>query len=115
MINLLFHILGNSFGLYLAGRFIRGVEFIGDWVDLLLAGALLGILNFFVKPLIKIISTPLIVLTLGLFIFIINLFILWLLEFLMDGSLEIEGFQAYFWTIVIITLINFVVNHYQAD
>ena len=115
MINLLFHILGNAFALYLAGRFIKGAEFMGGVGDLFLAGALLGILNFFVKPILKIVSAPLILLTLGLFIFIINLFIIWLLEFLMGGSLLIEGFQAYFWTIVLITLINFIINHYQAD
>lgn len=115
MLNLLFHILGNSLAISLAARFIKGVTFIGSLTDLLIAGIVLGILNFFVKPILKIISAPFIILTLGLFIFIINLFILWLLQMLMPGNLSIQGFWAYFWTLVIITIINFIINHYQED
>lgn len=115
MINLLFHIAGNAFAIYLAQYLIQGVEFAGTIMDYVVAGVLLGILNFFVKPILKIISAPLILLTLGLFIFIINLFILWLLQFLLGGTLIIQGFGAYFWTVVIITLINFIINHYQED
>ncbi len=115
MIYLLFHIIGNSFAIYLAAYLIKGVSFQGTLLDLAIAGVVLGILNFFLKPILKIISTPLIILTLGLFILIINLFIIWLLQFLLPGTLMIEGFAAYFWTLIIISCINFIINHYKKD
>lgn len=111
MMTLIIHIVGNALALYVANQFIKGVSFEGTIVDLLLAGFILGVLNFFVKPVLKIISTPLIILTLGLFIFIINIFILWLLQYLLP-ELTIDGFWAYFWTILILSAINFFFNHY---
>lgn len=114
MINLLLHLLGNSVALFIAARYIEGVSFSGTFLDLLITGLVLGILNFFIKPILKILSAPLIVLTLGLFIFIINLFILWLLQVLIP-DLAIHGFFAYFWTLVLITAINFLINHYHQE
>lgn len=112
MTYLILHILGNSLGIYLSARIIKGVLFQGDIIDLLLAGLLLGILNVLVKPALKIISAPLILLTLGIFIFIINLFILWLAQYLLP-ELSISGFWAYFWTLALITAINLIINHYR--
>jgi len=111
---LLLHLLGNSLALFIAARYIQGVSFSGTFLDLLITGLVLGILNFFIKPILKILSAPLIVLTLGLFIFIINLFILWLLQALIP-DLAIHGFFAYFWTLVLITAINFFLNHYHQE
>lgn len=112
MTYLILHILGNSLGIYLSARIIKGVLFQGDIIDLLLAGLLLGILNVFVKPALKIISAPLILLTLGIFIFIINLFILWLVQYLLP-EFSMSGFWAYFWTLALITAINLIINHYR--
>jgi putative membrane protein len=111
---LIFHLLGNSLALYLAARFIQGVSFVGDIVDLLVAGVILGIFNFFLKPILKIVSAPIILLTLGVFIFIINLFIIWLVQYILP-ELAIQGFWAYFWTIVFLTLINFLINRYRNE
>lgn len=112
MNRLLLHLLGNSLALYAAALLIKGVSLSGNIFDLLIAGFILGILNFFLKPILKILSAPLILLTLGLFIFIINLFILWLAQYILP-SFVIQGFWAYFWTLVIITTINFLINHYR--
>lgn len=112
MLSLILHILGNSIAIYLAARFIEGVSFTGDILDLLIAGIVIGLLNFFIKPILKIISAPLILLTLGLFIFIINIFILWLAQYILL-SLTIQGFWAYFWTLILITFINLLISHYH--
>lgn len=111
---LILHLLGNSVALFIAARYIQGVSFSGTFIDLLIAGLVLGILNFFIKPILKILSAPLIILTLGLFIFIINLFILWLLKVFVP-ALSIQGFFAYLWTLLLLTAINFLINHYHQE
>lgn len=110
--SIILHILGNSVAIYFASRLIEGVTFKGDVFDLLIAGIVIGLLNFFIKPILKIISAPLILLTLGLFIFIINIFILWLAQYLLS-SLDIQGFWAYFWTLILITFINLLLSHFH--
>ena len=64
---------------------------------------------FFLKPILKIISIPLIILTLGLFSVLINIGMLWLLEYLID-ELTIVGFWAYFWGVFVISIVNLFVN-----
>lgn len=109
---ILLHILGNSIAIYISARLIQGVSFSGDIIDLLIAGIALGILNAFIKPVLKILSAPLILLTLGLFIFIINILLLWIAQYLLP-SLEIQGFWAYFWTLVLVTIVNLAITHYH--
>jgi len=109
VLTFLLSISANSLGLYLASRFIKGVNFSGDIIGLVLAGVILGVLNVTVKPLLKILSAPLILLTLGLFIIIINFFILWFLQFFIT-DLVISGFWAYFWTLAILTGANYLIH-----
>ncbi|OFY95555.1 MAG: hypothetical protein A2491_13645, partial [Bacteroidetes bacterium RIFOXYC12_FULL_35_7] len=76
MLRLIFHILSNALGIWAAARLVPGIFFDGDWRWLILAGAVLGFVNFFVKPIVKIISLPLIWITLGLFTVVINVLML---------------------------------------
>lgn len=78
-------IIINAAALFATAYFIPGIHFEGGIPALLLAGLLLGLLNTFVKPLLTILSCPLILLTLGLFYIIINTIILYILSFLMPG------------------------------
>jgi len=92
----------------LAAFFVKGFSFPKDWKLLLLAGLILALFNAILKPILKLISAPLIILSLGLFSLIINMGLLWLLaQFL--SELKIENFWAYFWGTIIISLINWIV------
>ena len=110
----LLHLLGNALGLYLAARFIQGVSWHGDILGLLVAAVVLGLLNVIIKPIVKVLSAPLILLTLGLFIIIINFSILWILQIFIP-NLVIQGFPAYFWTLVIITVVNYLISFVKHD
>ena len=77
-------------GLYLAARFVPSVQIDGGIKTLLLAGAILGALNYFVKPILKVLSLPLRVLTLGLFSFVINMALVWGADILFP-NLVIKG------------------------
>ncbi|NQU19115.1 phage holin family protein [bacterium] len=98
-------ILVNTLAIFLADYLIPGIIFEGDILTLFIAGLLLGLINFILKPIVKLISAPLIVLTLGLFIIIINIALLWLLEYFVP-ELTITGFWSYFWGVLIISVLN---------
>lgn len=98
-------ILTNAVAIFLASYLVPGFSFTGNVLMLLVAGLILGLINFIIKPILKLISAPLILLSLGLFLIVINILLLWLLDFLMP-ELTISGIGAYFWGVIIISLIN---------
>ena len=105
----LLHILSNSLAIYVAARFVQGISFSGDWKILLIAGVVIGVVSFLIKPLLKLLTFPLIVLSLGLFTIIINMFLLWLVDYLID-ELVIEGLFALFLGTIIISAVNMVTS-----
>ncbi len=110
---LLFHILAGILGLFLAARFVPGVEFFGTVKMLLLIGSILGLINFFIKPILKTISLPLRFLTFGLFSLVINMGLVWLVEILFPKELEITGLIPLFYTTVIIWGLNLIFGLYN--
>jgi putative membrane protein len=105
-------IFTNALAIFLADYLVPGFVFEGDILTLFIAGLILGLINVFVKPILKIISAPLIALTLGLFIIVINIALLWLLQYFVP-ELTISGFWAYFWGVLIISLINIAFGTYR--
>lgn len=104
---LVFHIISGALGLFLAAKFVPGVEFYGTFLMLLIIGGVLGLINFSLKPILKAISLPLRILTFGLFSLVINMAMVWLIEILFPRDLEITGLLPLFWTTVIIWALNF--------
>lgn len=102
-------ILTNALAIALAAKIVPGIIFTGDLFTLVIAGLVLGLINFFVKPILKIISIPLIVVTLGLFTLIINMAMLWALEYLII-ELTINGFWAFFWGTIVMSAVNIFVS-----
>lgn len=98
-------ILTNSAGILIMSYFLPGVSFKGDIIDLLFAGLVLAVANTFIKPILKFVSGPLIVLTMGLFTIIVNIIILWLAAWFVP-QLTIAGFWSYFWGVIILSILN---------
>lgn len=107
MIRFIFQVFTNSLAIFLADRFILGFTFRGDVLSFCIAGLVLGLINFFIKPILKVVSAPLIIMTLGLFTIIINVILLWVLEYLIP-ELTIANMKAYFWGVFIISAVNIV-------
>lgn len=105
MLRFIIRILGNAVALYVAFLIVPGFVISGSWEQYLIAGLVLALLNMIVRPILKIVSFPLILLTLGLFTFIINIFMLWLLDYLVS-FVTIEGFVALIWTTIIVSIVN---------
>ncbi|HPN96381.1 MAG TPA: phage holin family protein [Candidatus Moranbacteria bacterium] len=99
------HILANSAAILLANRLIPGLVFFGSWWDLAVAGMVLGIINSLIRPVIKLLSFPLVFLTLGLFSIIINIALLFVVDSLLS-TIQIDGFWSAFWAVIIISITN---------
>jgi len=96
----LIRVLIVAVGLWLATAIVPGVDITGGWA-LLWAALALGIVNAFVRPVVIIMTLPLTILTLGLFLLIINAAMLSLVGWMLDG-LTVAGFwSAFFGSIVI--------------
>jgi len=102
-------ILTNALALFVADYLLQNFIFEGDILTLVIAGLILGLINFFIKPILKLVSAPLILLSLGLFTLVINMALLWLLEYLIP-ELTINGLLTYFWATLIMTAINIVLG-----
>lgn len=89
------------------GTFKQGVN------TLLLAGVVLGLINFFIKPIVNIITWPLKVLTFGLFSFAVNIAIVWSIDLLFT-EITIKGFVALFLTSLLVWLLN-ILTSYKKD
>jgi putative membrane protein len=76
---------------------------------LFMAALLLGLLNAFVRPVMVILSLPLVVFTLGLFMLVINALLLWSVGSVLRGF-RVDGFGASFWGSLIISLTSLVLN-----
>lgn len=79
-----FRLLITALGLWAATRIVPGVQ-INGWGNLLVAALLLGIVNAVIRPVILILTLPLTVLTLGLFILVVNGISLSVVAWLMPG------------------------------
>lgn len=94
-------VIAGILGIWLADIFIAGVDFSGDWKALLLTGLALGLANFFIKPVLKLITLPLRFLTLGIFGILINVGIIWAVDIIFK-ELIIEGIVPLLWTTLIV-------------
>ena len=88
---ILLTIVGNAVALLATAYFVPGIRFTGDWLQLLMAGAIFGLLNMVVRPIAMLLSLPALVLTLGLFYFVLNGLLLWGFSKLLPGY-DVAGF-----------------------
>lgn len=109
MRELILQIISGILGLWLAIQFVSEVEFVGDIKYLFLAGLILGLLNFFLKPILNFVTLPLRLLTFGLFSLIINMLIIWAVD-LIFFELTIPLIMPLFWATLIIWGLGFIIS-----
>ncbi len=111
MRKIFYHLILGILALYLATILVPGVSIESPSEQflktLILAGLVLGLINFFLKPIVKLITFPLRILTLGFFSLIINMLMVWLIDILFP-QLVILGFWPLFWTGLLSSGLNFV-------
>jgi putative membrane protein len=94
----------NVLALWIANALFDGVRIHGAWAYII-GAAVLGIANAILKPVLTVLTLPLIILTLGVFYFVINIAMLLLAEWIAP-NFSIDGFWTYVGAVVIIWLVN---------
>jgi putative membrane protein len=113
MRSLVLHWLLNAAALWAAAWLLPGLDFSGTLVDLLLVAAVFGIVNSLLKPILTVLTCPLIVVTLGLFTLVINALMLMVTGWLStrwDLGFMVSGFWAAFWGGLVVGLVSLILS-----
>ena len=97
----------TAVGLWIATRWINGIS-IDDATTLVLAGALLGIINAIVRPIAIVLTLPITILTLGFFLLVVNAGMVALVAALLPGFHIYGGFWAAFGTALIVSITGWI-------
>jgi putative membrane protein len=100
--------IANIVALWVADLIFSGVS-INGWAAYLIGGAVLGIANTILKPILTLLTLPLVILTFGLFLFVINVAMLALAEWIAP-NFSIDGFWTYIGATIVVWLVNYVLH-----
>ena len=101
--------VANAIVLGITAWILSGVTFHDSFWALVFAAAVFGILNTILKPILKLLTLPLAVITLGIAWFFVSMLMLWLTD-LIVGKFDIHGFWNYVWATIIVWIVNIVVD-----
>ena len=99
----------NVVVLGIAGWILTGVSFNGSGWTLLWAALVFGVLNTVLKPVVKLLTFPLAIVTLGLAWFAVSMLMLWLTDAIV-GAFDIRGFWSYVGATIIVWAVNVVLD-----
>ncbi len=106
---IIFHVFSNALALFIAAQVIQGFVLHGDIVALFIAALILTVINALVKPILKLILGPLILLTFGIITIVINAFSLYILDIL-SPAITIQGYIPLLLATLIVGAVNIVVG-----
>jgi putative membrane protein len=98
----------NALAILVADLLVDGIRFTDQW-RVIIAGAVFGLVNFAVKPIVKLLALPVILLTLGIALFFINLLMLYITAWVLPGF-DIDSFGAAVAGTIVIWLVNLVLQ-----
>lgn len=107
--------LGTAAALWVAVLMIDGFEFGGAWWQFLVVAAIVGLANMIVKPILRLLSLPLVVITLGLFLVVVNALVLQLVVWLagpnvLDLGLTSRGFWTTFLASIVVAVVGWLIG-----
>ncbi|HGJ64328.1 TPA: phage holin family protein [bacterium] len=106
----------TGFSLFVANWILDGIRVVGkeSWVVYAIVAFILGFINAIIRPILKFLSCPLIILSLGLFSLVINGFTLWLSSQIatkfFDIGFIVNGFLSAFWGALIISIVSTILS-----
>lgn len=112
----IFGILVNGAVLYVLTLAVKTITYTGGIKFFILGGLVLGIVNLIAKPVLKVISLPFIIITGGLFLIVINVFVLWFLQYFLsvaqfqDVTLTFPNFETYVIGALVFGVVNWFLN-----
>jgi len=106
-------VLVNALAILLATAIVPGIE-ARSLLTVLGAGLVLGLINAVVRPILLVLTLPFTLVTLGLFLFVLNAFCLWLTAALVKGF-EIHGFWPALFGSIIVSVVSWAVTAFLSD
>jgi len=99
----------NAVVLGIVGWLLHGVTFGGSGWTVIWSAAVFGILNTILKPILKLVTVPLALITFGIAWFFVSMLMLWLTAAIINGF-DIDGFWNYVWATILVWAMNLVVD-----
>ena len=120
MKRLLLHWLIAVIALFVATQIVPGIHIEGNgWIAYAVMAAILGLVNAIIRPILKLLSLPLIILTLGLFSLVINALMLWLSSSIAVNwfhvGLYVDGFWAAFLGALVVSIATVILSAILRD
>ena len=95
----------NIVALWAAEALISGIHFTGNFATIVLAALVFALVNLLLKPIVKLLALPLIVLTLGIALFFVTILMLYITSWIVSGF-TIEHFTSAVWATIVIWAVN---------
>ena len=114
----LMRIVITAIALWAATRLVSGITFHGNWLGLAGVALVFGVLNSFVRPILTFLSFPLLIVTLGLFTFVLNAVMLLLTSALASRlgiDFHVAGFWPAFWGAIVVGIVSFLLSIFLPD
>ena len=111
--NLLIRLIINALALWLATRLVDGISFDGQIAFLFVVALVFGAVNTIVKPILMVLTFPFLVVTLGLFLLVLNAAMLWLTGAISDAAalgFHVSSFKAAFIGGLVVSVVSFVLS-----
>lgn len=108
----------NAIALYVAVLIVPGIEFRGDWVGVLWLALISGLLNALVRPVLKFLTCPLIILTLGFFTIFINTALLLLTTRIgqaLNIGITVDGFWSALLGSLVVSIVSVIMSLFLRD
>jgi putative membrane protein len=99
----------NVVALYAAEKLVDGISFSGDFGILVLTGLVFALVNLLLKPVVKLLAIPVIIVTFGIALFFINILMLYITDWLLSGF-TITHFGAAVWGTLVIWGVNWILQ-----
>jgi putative membrane protein len=112
-VGFLIRVLVNGFAIYVVAHIVPGIGVSGV-LTALGAGLVLGLVNAIVRPILIVLTLPVTLLTLGLFLFVLNAFCLWLTSQLVKGFV-VEGLWAALFGALLISVVSWIPSAFLSD
>src|SRR3990167_1576631 len=106
---LIFLFISNVLALWLVNHFVAGFEISSNYIKFATVAGIFTAINIFIKPVLKLILSPFIIITLGFGIILINASILYFL-YIYSADISISGLTSLFYATIIIGSVNFIIN-----
>ena len=111
-------LLVNAAALWVATQLVPGVTYAGGPLPMLAVALVFGVVNAILRPIAIVLTFPILIVTLGLFTFVINGVMLWLTSSLSDAlglAFHVSGFWAAFWGALVVTVVSWALSMVLRD